>query len=766
MSNQPTVASLTITPEFAEGLHRLESGENLFLTGRAGTGKSTLIREFLATTNRNVVVAAPTGIAALNVGGYTIHRLFSFWAGITVDDVRSSDYFPGRFAKTLARLDTLILDEASMIRADLFDCLAVALERFGPKRGRPFGGVQLVLVGDLFQLSPVVSEGEKDYFTQRYTSPYFFSADHYVHEQFPVVELRTVFRQIGDTRLVEILNEVRDGALSGTSRAELNNRTNPDFEPPVDEYWLTLATTNRIAETRNRAMLARVPGRELTHRATTSGDIDGFDRPAAEVITYKVGAQIMLLTNDPADRWVNGTIGRITGYRTEHGSPVVTIDLPDGSRVDTRPHLWEITRPEVVDGALRHQVVGTYKQLPFQLAWSITIHKSQGQTLDRLVVDLSGGTFADGQLYVALSRCTSIEGLVLKRDVLPKDLKTDIRIRRFLAASSATSTSRGNVYLGICTVGDEGRMWRPRPIEIALVTEDGIELSTLVNPLRDLGDARLTYGITAGDVALAPTLDQAWAALAPDLAGRCPVGLDIDNQLRNLDYELKRLGVVVPMPLGISLDVADLSESEIAGLQAPSAVARARATRALVTRVASAIRTEGEVFTTPNDGFGYTLERGGTPDCFQPGGMTPAASTPEAALAELLRHNLPRIQLDEQTYARLADLGQALGHPILDDESRCHSVSIADILTAGARICFTGSVIDDAGTQWSRTDMEQLAARCGLVPVPSVTKKRCDALIAAEAGTTSGKGRKATEFGKPIFTADQFLAWTTAATTS
>lgn len=206
---------LVLTEEFTTAIALLCEGRHVFLTGKAGTGKSTLIRKFMSTTDRNVVVVAPTGIAALNVDGYTIHRLFSFRATTTLDDVRTGDYRPTRFAKTLAALDTLIIDEASMVRADLFDMLAAALARFGPRPGEPFGGVQVVLVGDLYQLPPVVTEAETDYFATRYRTPYFFSADTFQRDQFPTIALTTVFRQLGDDQMTSILNDVREGVLVG-----------------------------------------------------------------------------------------------------------------------------------------------------------------------------------------------------------------------------------------------------------------------------------------------------------------------------------------------------------------------------------------------------------------------------------------------------------------------------------------------------------------------------------------------------------------------
>ncbi len=340
MHDVPGSRPIVLTEEFERALAILDEGRNLFLTGKAGTGKSTLIRHFMSTTTRRVVVAAPTGIAALNVDGYTIHRLFGFATTTDLGAVLDGRYRPGRFAKTLASLDTLIVDEASMVRADLFDMLVAALERFGPRPGSPFGGVQVVLVGDLFQLPPVVHQREAEFFSTRYDTPYFFSADRFSRADFPTVALTRVFRQLGDQRLTGLLNAVREGVLVDRARAELNARTDPDFEPPDDEFWLTLAPTNRVVTARNRQRLERLPGDAVPHHAEERGDLSLFDPPVEKVLELKVGAQVMMLTNDPWDRWVNGTLGRIAGIGRDGDGPVVRVELRDGTaRRGAAPHL-------------------------------------------------------------------------------------------------------------------------------------------------------------------------------------------------------------------------------------------------------------------------------------------------------------------------------------------------------------------------------------------------------------------------------------------
>ncbi|QDB79592.1 AAA family ATPase [Georgenia wutianyii] len=789
---------MVLTEEFAAALQILEGGGNLFLTGKAGTGKSTLIRHYLERTKRRVVVAAPTGIAALNVEGYTIHRLFSFQTTTSLDDVRSGTYRPGRFATTLRQLDTLIIDEASMVRADIFDMVVTALERFGPQPGERYGGVQLVLVGDLFQLPPVVTTGEEEYFSTRYETPYFFSADQFERADFPTVALTTVFRQRGDQRLTALLNAVREGVLIEESRRELNSRTNPDFVPGDDEFWLTLAPTNRVVDARNRRHLERLPGDVIEHRATERGDLGLFDPPVERMLQIKVGAQIMMVTNDGAGRWVNGTLGRIAGIENGEQGLQVAVEFRDGSAAMVGPYTWEATRPVVEAGGLRHEVVGSYTQLPFKLAWAITIHKSQGQTLDRLVVDLSGGAFDYGQVYVALSRCTSFDGLVLTRPVLPKDLKTDRRILRFLHSATASDAATGRCALAILTVGDEGRMSRPRPVEIAVAFEDGTALSTLVNPERDLADARTTYGISVDDVLMAPTLAEVWSVLLPLLDGHTPVGVETDRTLGLIDFELKRLGTVSSLPLGIDVPRERLNDDERRGLSAGTALARARAALSAYAR----LQPEDEsasAFTAVDGaeaGASYLLTR--DPDEPTPSSavlptLSALVETSRAVSDVLLRGAGAAEVRDRAVFLSDPEVGSALRgivsdrlHAVVERASSLPPVladrlrgleqilgidvvstllgdddgsAIGAVLTPGTRVCFTGTACLPDGRTLSREEMTALAEERGLVPVNTVTKKKCDVLVVAEVGTQSGKARKAKEYGHPVFSVADFLAW-------
>ena len=795
--------TVILTDELRHALALLHGGHDLFLTGKAGTGKSTLIRHFLDETEHATLVAAPTGIAALNVGGYTIHRLFGFQPGHTVDHVRSTEYRPGRFAGALSRVRTLVLDEVSMIRADVFDMIAVALERFGPDPTLPFGGVQLVLVGDLYQLPPVVTDSDRSRVEGHYETPYFFSAHHYSPEYFPTIDLTHVFRQSGDPELTRILNSLREGTLVRHARERLNERTDPEFTPPDEEFWLTLTTTNRRATAHNTSRLERLPGAVLSLEAIVTGEVADLEPPAAETLDIKIGAQIMMLTNDPNDRWVNGTIGRVLDVT--HGrrdglrerGPVVVVGFTGGDVVEVDPHTWDITRPVASGDAVRHEVIGTYTQFPFALAWAITIHKSQGQTLDRLVVDLSGGTFAAGQLYVALSRCRSLAGLVLTRPVHASDLKTDRRITRFLRSPDLGDRRRRYCAIAVLTVGDEDTRSRPRPVELAVAFADGTAVSTLINPQRDLAEARAEYGISVSDVVLAPTLVEAWTVLAPLLDGHTPVGVGVDRTLGQIEHELRRLGSATPTPHGVDVPSPHLIPGERARSRSASALTRARSALAAHSRLCppdgaagvfdADLVSEGEI--------GYLVSR--DPGLRTPGNdalpqlsaVVEVCAEVGAALldlprarvdpptveltagdhelrvgarvlvAEQLRTAATRVPLTDAVLTRLEAAGDLLAVDLTEGLRSTAQAEATAVLTEGARVCFTGSALDDRGELLSREDLEALAARHGLAPVGSVTRSRCDVLVVAEPGTQSTKARAALKWGKPILSVADFLDW-------
>lgn len=789
--------TLTITDEFEQALGILGSGGHLFLTGKAGTGKSTLIRHFLQTTRRRVVVAAPTGIAALNVDGHTIHRLFGFRSTTTIDDVRTGSYRPGRFGAALKSLQTLVIDEASMVRADLFDQVAAALERFGPRPGEPFGGVQIVLVGDLLQLPPVVHDSVAEYFSTRYETPYFFSADAFATMEFPTVALTTVFRQQGDVRLTALLNAVREGVLLEHAREELNSRVDPDFEPPEDEMWLTLAPSNAIVTARNRQRLDRLPGEQYRSVAVESGDLSLFDPPTERELVFKAGAQVMMLTNDQAERWVNGTLGRIVDVREQDGALITVVEFADGSQAVVDPFVWEARRPVVEADRLRSEIVGSFTQLPFRLAWAITIHKSQGQTLDRLVVDLSGGVFATGQVYVALSRATSLAGLVLKRPIEPRHLRTDRRIIRYLNASAKRPETSRHCAIGACSVGDEGMFSQPRPVELAVVFDGGDSgvdpaVTTLINPERDMADARAAYGISADDVLLAPTLAQAWATIAPLLEGWVPVGVDVDEVLGQIDFELKRLHRTYPMPVGVDLRVDELTPDERRSFASGRALDRARAAMAAHRRLGQdrpgssfeqleAVEDEpGHLISRDADVPGPRLGGVSTVSAVaevgrllsrvllggvEPGGeIGPAARAAAGGIvsARLAEAAATAPRLSPELVQRLRTAERHLGVAFVDSVVEAHATAqpvVGELLVPGVRVCFTGTVLSADGRALSKDELNDLASRTGLQPVNTVTKSRCDVLVVAEVGTQSGKARKARQYGTPVVTAAEFLTW-------
>lgn len=399
------------------------------MTGRAGTGKSTLLQLFRRTTRKKVAVVAPTGIAALNVGGQTIHSFFGF----PPKPLGRQDIKKRRNRRLYTNLEVLVIDEISMVRADLLDNIDwfLRLNRDNPS---PFGGVQVVFFGDLFQLPPVVTSGpEAMRFQLEYSSPYFFSAHLFAETGFELelMELRKVYRQ-ENRNFLRLLESVRLNRLDYDDLEDLNARYLPSFES--EDYYITLSARNATVNGINERELDRIPLEERTYLANITGSFNPKLYPADAAMRLKLSAQVMFIKNDPDKRFVNGTIGKVVKLEPE--SVTVQIQDGDGKEVPIKvaPVEWEIVKykPGEKDPTeIETETLGTFSQLPLKLAWAITIHKSQGKTFDKVIIDLGKGAFEHGQTYVALSRCRSLEGIVLKKRLRPRDVLTDERVVEF-----------------------------------------------------------------------------------------------------------------------------------------------------------------------------------------------------------------------------------------------------------------------------------------------------------------------------------------------
>ncbi len=420
---------LELNTEFQDILNLLEqSDRSLFITGRAGTGKSTLLQVFRNTTKKKTIVLAPTGVAALNVKGQTIHSFFRFPA----KPLSRSEIKKLRQRKLYQKIEVLVIDEISMVRADLFDSIDVFL-RINRESPLPFGGVQLVCFGDLFQLPPVVARDvEHTLFSTYYDSPYFFSAKVFEEGfQMEMIELSKNYRQ--ESRyFLRLLDAVRLNQADTDDLEDLNERYLPAFQP--DEPYITLSTRNKIVDIINSRELSLLQTEEHTYLASVSGNFAARLFPTEPALKLKVGAQVMFIKNDPQRRFVNGTIGKVISLKPDQIA--VQVEEQDGTSklVEVERLVWEIERYKLSEenaNAIETEIVGSFTQYPLRLAWAITIHKSQGKTFDKVIIDLGRGAFEHGQTYVALSRCRTLEGIVLKQPVRPRDILVDERIVEF-----------------------------------------------------------------------------------------------------------------------------------------------------------------------------------------------------------------------------------------------------------------------------------------------------------------------------------------------
>ncbi|MCU1421097.1 MAG: helicase [Microbacteriaceae bacterium] len=426
------MAKFTLSPEQAAVFDAIEnSRENMFITGRAGTGKSTLLNHLAENTEKQIVICAPTGVAALNVGGQTIHSLFRLPIGVIAD--HTIDQMP-QLRKLLNTIDTLVIDEVSMVNADLVDAIDRSLRQARQKPFDAFGGVQVVLFGDPYQLAPVPGDAdERAYFEDQYRSMWFFDAKVWNETDLRIYELTLIHRQ-HEGEFKYLLNGVRHGLVTAEMAGRLNE---VGARPAPTDGAITLATRNDTVNRINAMELARLPGRVLTAKAEVTGDFGGRAYPADEALELKVGARVMFLRNDVSQgegqRWVNGTVGTVIKI-----ADTVWVDV-DGDVHEVHPAIWEKFKYtySAATKQLKKDVVAEFTQFPLRLAWAVTIHKSQGKTYDRAIVDLGSGTFSAGQTYVALSRITALEGLYLTRPLRPSDIRVDQDVERFMSLASA-----------------------------------------------------------------------------------------------------------------------------------------------------------------------------------------------------------------------------------------------------------------------------------------------------------------------------------------
>lgn len=425
--------AVEINDQFRQALDGIASGRNLFITGKAGTGKSTLLQYFRGRTERRTVVLAPTGVAALNVQGETIHSFFGFKPDVTTEKIKKRGLKASRLYK---EIDLIVIDEISMVRADLLDHVDRFLRLNARFPDRPFGGVQMVLIGDLYQLPPVVTPKEKEIFTTLYESPYFFDSRVFREHPMEMIELEKIYRQ-KDPLFIDLLNAIRNNTVDEPRLALLNSRLGARLPAREEaDYTVHLTPTNAAAASINAEHLGRLKSPIRSYRAEVSGRFDGHAFPAEETLTLAEGAQVMLLNNDTLGRWVNGSMARVEEIAPdeESGMDVFHVSLPDGRVEEVRPYGWDIFHFSFNADSKRieTETLGTFTQYPVKLAWAVTIHKSQGKTFDRVIIDMGRGAFAHGQTYVALSRCRSLEGLSLARPVQKNHVWMDWKIVRFM----------------------------------------------------------------------------------------------------------------------------------------------------------------------------------------------------------------------------------------------------------------------------------------------------------------------------------------------
>lgn len=775
---EQNIRNIELTDEFTHIIASINDGENLLVTGKAGTGKSTLlmlIQDELK--DKSFVVAAPTGVAALNVSGLTIHRLFAFRKELNSN---LDGYKPPAFIKDL---QVLIIDEISMVRADLLDMVNEALKK-GKKSRSPFGGVQVIFFGDLYQLPPVLTEDEEEIFFEEYSSSYFFASKAFKSTKLRKIELSRVFRQTQED-FIKLLNAIRDGSATENEITLLNKKCFWGGIASYPETAITLCNTNSDADKINSKRLTELNSEIFTVEGKTEGEVRNDDRKTEFILKLAVGARIMMLVN--SEPYVNGSLGQIEKISFDENEPRVTVKLDDYKNpIDVYPHTWEIYKPSLENGKVEKSVVGTFTQLPLRLSWAVTVHKSQGQTFKEVVYDRGRGTFAKGQLYVALSRCTSIEGLILHKAITLRDVKVDNSISDFFESQSISTRKLGETDWTLVSFISTGGMEFDKCVEISIqnTKSNNLSFSTLINPERDLTRA-IESGISATELSLAPRLVQVESILRlvfdnkvivsrsfnklrdlmklDDAVFAWGIGYSILEERESRDHGSRAKGLLTQdlglldkyLNSGVSVKEAKNRRFSIepgsyylAGEDFPykdflkefcpslDEVNRARL-------IAASLFRENGISRDDVDGLRVQYKVG----------TDSIVVAAQEVLNSLTVNASSNGEISEYEKQRIHKYGGQFGLQVEIEIKQASKIQLHSNMT----VCLTGAPpSEEEFTHLMKPQLTKALLAKGLVEVGSVTKK-CDLVVAYNKESLSGKAKKARDVGIPVISSEEFV---------